>query len=824
MKFSTYTLTFFFSLSFSALIGQVTEDTLTNYDPANPTHLIIAYEEASQSIRVVRNKLLTSFNVTPIKNGYEAIQDRLDIYRRIGDYNLQGASLNRMNDLISIFERQLVNLEGWQESLLEITKELSDFKIQLVKHRERLAQDPSGFDDLQQQYYETRHVPLINQADSLNGLVENKLEEVLKLELDISQDYAHLFNRIQDLKAYVALYWDHMMRKEEVNWKLSGGDESNLLSGSGNRFTSTVWRITDFFKINISKVVYLLIIFAGSIFLLRRIKNEDKKRSNEDVRHPGLYQHPIAISSLLAGMMFPLIFPPTTSLMYDFALLASYLPFLYILHSNLEAKHFRTYVIFLFFLLILKVQSIFSGSSGFFAIVMIACAAFFIYTILSQSLRKYFNIRWQWIGIFNWLLAAILLVGVVCILFQRIQLGGILINGAGETIAFALVLLYFGNWFDQLLDFLRQKSSFQNLATDKVRLEEFWHTWSNRIYIVLLVLFVISFLKNFSLYSNTKDAVLLFFNDPRVLGDLTFTYGGIALFILVIYFSSKISSTIKFLAEDKSYYKNRKETANIAVIMRFFLVTVGFILALLVSGIPIDRITIIIGALSVGIGFGLQNVVNNLISGIILIFERPIQTGDLVELQQYTGFVKDIGIRSSVIRTYDGAEVIVPNGNLVSQEVINWTLSNRQRRVEIRVGVAYGSDAKEVTEVLRTVLESHQKVLKRPAPAVLLDGFGDNSVDFRLLFWTSDIDNWLTTRSELSTNIYNALDEAGISIPFPQRDIHVISWEAPNTAIKLPDPDDANPQAPAPSDTKLSDDIDSKIGDEPSGSDEDSEG
>ena len=258
--------------------------------------------------------------------------------------------------------------------------------------------------------------------------------------------------------------------------------------------------------------------------------------------------------------------------------------------------------------------------------------------------------------------------------------------------------------------------------------------------------------------------------------------------------------------------------------MRFFLVTVGFILALLVSGIPIDRITIIIGALSVGIGFGLQNVVNNLISGIILIFERPIQTGDLVELQQYTGFVKDIGIRSSVIRTYDGAEVIVPNGNLVSQEVINWTLSNRQRRVEIRVGVAYGSDAKEVTEVLRTVLESHQKVLKRPAPAVLLDGFGDNSVDFRLLFWTSDIDNWLTTRSELSTNIYNALDEAGISIPFPQRDIHVISWEAPNTAIKLPDPDDANPQAPAPSDTKLSDDIDSKIGDEPSGSDEDSEG
>ncbi len=705
---------------------------------------------------------------------------------------------------------------SWQESLLEITKELSDFRIQLFKHRNRLALDPTGFDDLQQQYYETRHIPLINEADSLNGLVENKLEEVLKLELDISQDFAHLHNRIQDLKAYVALYWDHMMRKEEVNWKLSGGDDSNLLSGSGDLFSNTVWRITDFFRINISNVVYLLIIFAGSIFLLKRIKNADQKKSNEDVRHPGLYQHPIAISSLLAGMMFPLIFPPTTSLMYDFALMASYVPFLYILHSNLDAKHFRTYVIFLVFLIILKVQSIFSGSSGFF---VIACAAVFIYTILSQSLRKYFNIRWHWIGIFNWLLAAILLAGVACLLFQRIQLGGILINGAGETIAFALVLLYFGNWFDQLIDFLRQKTSFKNLATNKERLKEFWHTWSNRIYIVLLVLFLISFLKNFSLYSNTKDAVLLFFNDQRVLGDLTFTYGGIALFILVIYFSSKISSTIKFLAEDKSYYKNRKETANIAVIMRFFLITVGFILALLVSGIPIDRITIIIGALSVGIGFGLQNIVNDLISGMILIFERPIQTGDLVELQQYTGFVKDIGIRSSVIRTYDGAEVVVPNGKLVSQEVINWTLSNRQRRVEMRIGVAYGSDVKEVTELIMKVLQAHDKVQNYPLPAVLLDGFGDSSVDFRCLIWTTDIDNWLRIRSELSTSIYNALNEAEITIPFPQRDLHVVSWEVPDAAIKLQKPRDTKPSAPTPSDTNSSDDKNSKIGDDSSDSD-----
>jgi small-conductance mechanosensitive channel len=169
--------------------------------------------------------------------------------------------------------------------------------------------------------------------------------------------------------------------------------------------------------------------------------------------------------------------------------------------------------------------------------------------------------------------------------------------------------------------------------------------------------------------------------------------------------------------------------------------------------------------------------VNNLISGIILVFERPIQTGDVVELQQYTGLVKDIGIRSSIIKTYDGAEVIVPNGHLISQEVINWTLSNRQRRVEVMVGVAYGSNTEKVVEILQGVMENHQKLLKLPAPQVLFSGLGDSSLNFTMRFWTSDIDHWVLIQSEITTTVYNELNQAGISIPFPQRDLHIKSWD-----------------------------------------------
>ena len=777
--------------------AQVNQDTIAQFDPHNPTHLIIEYEQASQSLLEIKNKLMMGFSIDPIRNEYENIKSRLDTYQRIGESNLDDATLSHMNDLISIFERQLTQVAGWQNSLVENTKMLSDYRIELSKHISRLTINTDSLDGFQLNYYKNRHLPLINQADSLNLLVESKLEKILELEYRISQDYASLYNRIQQLKNMVAKYWDNLIRKEKVNWKISQEDNRQL-SESGTLLSNTTWRILDFFRVNADRTLFLFLIALGTFLLLRHYKKLDEVIKQEP--NATFYRYPISTSLLLAGMLFSLVFPPTTSLMYDFALLASFVPFLYILKGNLEVKRFRSYVVFFIFLLILKIQGIFAGTSGFMALITIACGVVLIITIYSQTLRKFFKLRWRWVKIINWLLCLIILVGIISIMTSRVRLGVILINGAAETIALGLILIYLANWSDRLIGYVRNTPTFKFMAKDRVKVDAFWITWSNRIYLFLLIVFVISFLKNFSIYTSAKDAFLSLFNTPRVVGDLSFTYGGIALFLLVIYVAAKLSSTVKFLTEDKSFYKNQKSTANVAVIIRFFLITVGFLMALLVSGIPIDRITIILGALSVGIGFGLQNIVNNLISGIILIFERPIQTGDLVELQQYTGFVKDIGIRASVIRTYDGAEVIVPNGALVSQEVINWTLSSRERRVEMRIGVAYGSDVKQVIELITKVLKEHPKVEAYPEPAVLLDGFGDSSIDFRCLIWTVDIDHWLKIKSEISTQIYDALNEAGITIPFPQRDLHIVSWKAdtPSEITK-----DKNPNTSLPSDVEI---------------------
>ncbi len=211
------------------------------------------------------------------------------------------------------------------------------------------------------------------------------------------------------------------------------------------------------------------------------------------------------------------------------------------------------------------------------------------------------------------------------------------------------------------------------------------------------------------------------------------------------------------------------------MLVNYGILAIGFFVAISVAGIDLSRFAIVAGALGVGIGFGLQNVVNNFVSGLILMFERPIQVGDTIEVGALIGHVLRIGFRSSTVRTYDGAEVIVPNGNLISSEVVNWTLSDRTRRLDVPVGVAYGSDPQKVLEVLNATAHAHKDVLPYPAPSIIFKGFGDSSLDFSVRVWIKDFEEFYRVSSELAVLIYEALNQAGFEIPFPQRDLHLRS-------------------------------------------------
>jgi potassium efflux system protein len=259
------------------------------------------------------------------------------------------------------------------------------------------------------------------------------------------------------------------------------------------------------------------------------------------------------------------------------------------------------------------------------------------------------------------------------------------------------------------------------------------------------------------------------------LGDFTFTIGHTVLFIVIIYISSIISQLLTYFFGSSGQFASNKKNKNGSwvLLLRLAVFTIGIFIAFAASGISIDKITIIIGALGVGIGFGLQNIINNLVSGIILAFEKPMQIGDVIEIENHIGTVKEIGIRSSKITTYDGADLVVPNGEFISKQITNWTLTNTFRRIELIIGVAYESDLLLVQKLLVELIEHNKDIIKFPKPAVLLHEFSNSSVNFRVLVWTNDFDSWTSLKSSVLLEIFECFKKNKITIPFPQQDIHV---------------------------------------------------
>lgn len=205
--------------------------------------------------------------------------------------------------------------------------------------------------------------------------------------------------------------------------------------------------------------------------------------------------------------------------------------------------------------------------------------------------------------------------------------------------------------------------------------------------------------------------------------------------------------------------------------------SVGFVLsallAIAIMGGDLSNLALIAGALSVGIGLGLQNIVNNFVSGIILLFERPIKVGDWVIVNGEEGRVKQINIRSTEIETFKKSSLIVPNSNILSNTVTNLTHSNKAARLAVNVGVAYNSDPHQVTDILLECAEKHKRVLKNPAPYVVFKNFGESSLDFELRCYTTDIWTGWAIPSDLRYEILRRFDEEGIDIPFPQRSLHI---------------------------------------------------
>lgn len=261
-------------------------------------------------------------------------------------------------------------------------------------------------------------------------------------------------------------------------------------------------------------------------------------------------------------------------------------------------------------------------------------------------------------------------------------------------------------------------------------------------------------------------------------GALSISLSDVIIFIVTVYAAFLLSRFIRFILKEDVYPRlslARGVPYAISTLLNYVILLVGFFFAVAAMGFDMTKFTILAGAFGVGLGFGLQNIVNNFVSGLILLFERPVKVGDVIQVDDSGGVVQSIGIRASVVRTINSSEIIMPNSKLISERVTNWTYSNRQRGIEIVVGVEYGTAPRRVIELLLAIAKANPHVTDAPPPQALFTEFGADSINFTLRAWTNDFEKWIQMRSDLAVAIYERFNAEGISIPNMQRDLHLRS-------------------------------------------------
>lgn len=286
-------------------------------------------------------------------------------------------------------------------------------------------------------------------------------------------------------------------------------------------------------------------------------------------------------------------------------------------------------------------------------------------------------------------------------------------------------------------------------------------------------------LQTFELLDPAIELVTSMLGAELKVGALSVSVGRVLGFFAVVGIAWLMSRIVIFALEEDVYPRMalaRGVPYAVSTMIRYGLLLAGFFAALATVGLDLTRLTVLVSAFGLGLGFGMQQIINNFVSGLILLFERPVQVGDLVQMNDLAGQVLRIGIRSSTIRTPDGAEVIIPNSDLIQNDVTNWTLSDRRRRITIEVGVVYGVEADRVLALLLEVAKREPRVVADPGPESLFIGFGASSLDFQLRFWTDEA-NWWRLKSDVTVALQTALREAGIEVPFTT--ITLLSPEPP---------------------------------------------
>jgi len=368
----------------------------------------------------------------------------------------------------------------------------------------------------------------------------------------------------------------------------------------------------------------------------------------------------------------------------------------------------------------------------------------------------------------------LLVVAFMANLFGYVGLSDLLVQATLASAYRAVALYTIVVIGSLLISSVLQAEASQRLASVRAGGEGLVRRLSFVLALLMLLVWIHQTLNLFAIRQDVYEAIGVALNYQFKIGSATLAVSSVVAFILTLVLGYLVATVLRVIL-GKEILPRLKLSSGlpnaIATITHYVLLVLIFLLALTAAGVELSKFTILTGALGVGLGFGLQNVVNNFVSGLILLFERPVRIGDLLEIGGVSGAVTKIGFRSSTLHAFDGSDLIIPNATLISQQVVNWTLTGTRRRVVLNIPVAYGNDPTQVRDLLCQTMAAHPEVLRFPVPIVLFHGFGNNALNFEIRFWAPRPEILPELKSDVALNIAAALSEAGIEVPIPQ--VHI---------------------------------------------------
>ena len=487
-------------------------------------------------------------------------------------------------------------------------------------------------------------------------------------------------------------------------------------------------------KNNSGLIVFLLLLIAGLTLFLRNLKKKLRADQSSACRSAGMAC--FTLSPFVIGTYYLKYFPiylPNPAICFQYAVMDHFS--CWRLHSfsgiSLRNTGRSAWLILVLMFFLATIDNLILQSSRierYGMLLLSLTGVIFGLVFLIGGRRK--ELKEKGVRIFIGFFILMELIAAIANLYGRYNFSKSFLTSGIFGLVNAILFFWVIRLINEMLTIAARIYKTPDKKTLYINFEKVGKKVPSIFYYLLVIGWCILFGRSFYFFRKLTGPFIDFLVKERTIGESTFTIQSVFVFFLILILSGIISDLVTFFASgDQDVAGNREKKGGIGswlLLIRISIITIGVLLAFAAAGIPMDKLTIILGALSVGIGFGLQSLVNNLVSGLILAFEKPINVGDVVEFGGQSGTMKSIGFRSSIITTWDGADVIIPNGKLLDEQVINWTMGNSHRRVEIATGVAYGTNLEKVKKLVLDLLAADKRIMVTPPPLVLIKDFNSS--------------------------------------------------------------------------------------------------